>query len=675
MSHEDMEKRNMASSVDTHFSAMPRASWTDFTVNKSVKEGMHASGWVYVAVSKIAAAVASAPLVVFNKDGQVEWNHPITKLLDKPHPELSRIELTKLLVAWLQLGGAGYFQKVKSSRGITKELWPVSPDRIAPVGSKSHSGLISGYEIYEAGQRKTSSDYTTDTVIRVCMQDPADPLRGLSPLRAAAKAVDLDVEQANWNKSLMQNRGNPDIAISVKGQLDDTQKKSILKSILSKFRGSKNAGMPLVFGQEASITKLGLNQQEMDFLNSRRWNRDEILGIFGVPPQLAGAQESSTYNNYAESKRIFWQDTILPLINLIVDALNNSLRSELQDGYYIGADLSNIEALRESQDAKIERADKLFQMGVPMKTINERLELGLQEYPGWEIPFGGKELLNDGVFQSTESRSSKKSQDTDVLTRREAFQKQYQLVTREAAKKNSEAEAERREAYASSVMAPLFEKILSTQLESLTADETALGSISKTDIVEKLVASASDDLTEIEALLAEAGRISAEAVVMPKRSDIQLRSDPFVYEQILTKIQEETLIATELAMINATSLVAVMKEVQQSREARETVQQLKERLSSNYTFSPARSLAIARTMTGTASSMGQEVAAREAGATFKIWDTSIFDSRDWHRARDGERVGIDERFSTQAGGSPRYPCDHETTAADRVNCRCSMSFE
>src|SRR5690554_6447492 len=181
------------------------------------------------------------------------------------------------------------------------------------------------------------------------MQDPADPLRGLSPLRAAAKAVDLDVEQANWNKSLMQNRGNPDIAISVKGNLDEQQKKSILKSIISKFRGSKNAGLPLVFGQEASITKLGLTQQEMDFLNSRKWNRDEILAIFGVPPQIAGSTDASSYNNVSESKRMFWQDTVIPCLNLIVDALNNCLRDELGEGYYIGADLSGVEALRESQ--------------------------------------------------------------------------------------------------------------------------------------------------------------------------------------------------------------------------------------------------------------------------------------------------------------------------------------
>src|SRR5690554_3389095 len=238
----------------------------------------------------------------------------------------------KLMAAWLQLGGSAYLQKVRTGSqnrsGDMKWLWPISPDRIAPVGSKSHQGLIENYEIYSNGSRKTSSEFTPESVIRICMQDPADPLRGLSPLRAAAKAVDLDVEQANWNKSLMQNRGNPDIAISVKGQLDDQQKKSILKSIISKFRGSKNAGLPLVFGQEASITKLGLTQVEMDFLNSRKWNRDEILGIFGVPPQIAGSVDSSSYNNVSEAKRMFWQDTVLPCLNLIVDEIGRALCRE-----------------------------------------------------------------------------------------------------------------------------------------------------------------------------------------------------------------------------------------------------------------------------------------------------------------------------------------------------------
>lgn len=678
---DDIQKRNMASSTDTHFSMMPRAKWTDFSVLKSVKEGMHASGWVYIAVSKISGAVSSVPFVVYNKDGVAEWGHPISKLLDRPHPELSSSEIKRLLAAWLLLGGSGYLKKVKSGSNVTRELWPISPDRIAPIGSKSYQGLIENYEIYVNGSRKISSEFTPESVIRVCKLDPADPLRGLGDLRAAAKAVDLDLAQADWNKSLMQNRGSPDYAISFKGQLDEQQKKSILKSIKAKFRGIRNAGLPMVFGQEATITKLGLTQQEMDFLNSRKWNRDEILAIFGVPSQIAGSTDASSYNNVSEAKRIFWQDTVIPLLNLIIDALNNSLRDELGDGYYIGADLSGVEALRESQDSKIERANKLWEMGVPMSVINERLEMGLKEYPGWDVPFGGSKILYQGGEAPQESRSSKKPVITpEIERRREEFQGNWQLsavALRGADPEQVAQEEERRESFASEKVAPLWDKLFANQLSELIKDDSALSQISSAEIQETLQNLSESRVSDFEKVLAAGGVEAAEQIVISKRSDnsMQLRNESFVFEQILTAIQEEALIAAELALINATTTALILREVQASRENRETVQQLKDRLSKNHAFGPQRSLAIARTLTGTASSMGQEVAAREAGASFKIWQTSALESRDGHKNRSGERVGIDERFSSQLGGSPRYPCDQQTTAADRVNCRCSMIFE
>lgn len=384
----DMEIRSGA--VSNIFS-MGKAVWNSWTVDKATKDGMQASGWVYLAVSKIAEATASVPLVVKDKDGKIVENHAVHKQLQTPSMEMSRTEWLELISSWLSLSGSAFCYKTPGARGQTAELSTISPDRLKPFGSESK--LISGYEFKnDGGVAAKSSKYTTDTIIRICKQDPSNPRMGMSPLMAAAKAVDLDVGQQEWNKSLLQNRGNPDIAIMMKSDVDEKQKTSILKSIIRKFRGKRNAGLPLVLGGEAQVTRLGLTQQEMDFLESRKWNRDEILAIFGVPAQLAGAQESSTYNNYVEARRVFWTNTVVPHLNRICEALNSGLAKELGPGFTVVPDLSNVSALSELVAEKADTAEKLSKAGVPMSVISKRLNLGIEEYDGWDKPYSSSNL-------------------------------------------------------------------------------------------------------------------------------------------------------------------------------------------------------------------------------------------------------------------------------------------
>jgi HK97 family phage portal protein len=667
----DFEKRNMAI-AQSHLAQMERARWTDWTLQKTVKEGVRASGWVFLANKLIGDAVSSAPLVVYNADGKIEWEHPVTMLLQNPHPEFSRADVFRLLASWLNLTGTGYFKKVAGLRGQTKQLWPISPDRLAPLQSKEAAYLIDGYEVEIKGERKLSVEYTPENVIRFCTPDPADPLRGLSPLLAASRAVDLDVGQQDWNKALLQNRGNPDIAITMKGDVNEQQKKSILRSIMSKFRGRRNAGMPLVLGGEAQVTRLGLSQQEMDFLASRKWNRDEILSIYGVPPQLAGAQESSTYNNFNEAKRVFWINTIIPLLSLLCDALNRSLSDELAEGYYIGPDLSDVEALSETQDAKLERAEKLFKMGVPMKTINERLELGLQEFEAWDKPWGGQKAAG---LSSNESLSANRTDDVDGLATRKKSNgptpNGWQLKPFEVRASEQEKEEERREKLANGAMLTTLSQMLEAQ--KLVALEAVEAELPAEELVGLMAEVSAEFRDELEAHAVEAGVQAAENIVIERRG-LNLRADTEIMDIVASKITQERLVWNELALIDQITGERIANELIAGLEAGESIQQIQDRLSKGSDFSPVRALRISRTLVGSASSIGQLAEAEDVGCTTKTWITSAAHSRDGHKNRNGETVAIDAQFSMQYGGRPRWPLDQDTTAADRINCRCGLDF-
>jgi HK97 family phage portal protein len=379
----EFQKRSMASS-DAYFVNAKQPSWTDWRVDTAVREGYKINPWVYRAIQLISQNGSSVPWVLYNAEMNPQWNHPISKMLARPNPYFSRQRTMELLISWLELSGNAYLKKVKVNNR-TVEIWPISPDRIAPIPSRDPARFIDGYQVIEDGGREWANpDYNQETVIHLKLTDPSNPYEGISPLMAAAKSVDLDNSQLDWNTSTMQNRGVVDGVFTFKRPIDGNQAEGIMRRIMDKFGGKKNARKPLVIGDDASYTRLSLNAIELDFLNSRKHNREEILSVFGVPPQLIGIQDSSTYNNYAISMRIFWETTVMPLLDMVRDTLNHAMYDEIPEGYSIGYDISEIAALRNNEEEKANIAKTYYEIGVPVSITNEKLALGLPEYEGWD---------------------------------------------------------------------------------------------------------------------------------------------------------------------------------------------------------------------------------------------------------------------------------------------------
>lgn len=145
-------------------------------------------------------------------------------------------------------------------------------------------------------------------------------------------------------------------------------------------------------------------------------------------------------------------------------------------------------------------------------------------------------------------------------------------------------------------------------------------------------------------------------------------------DDILTSI--EIIIKRDLDFVFDTTTYFLTKRVSEMINEGATIQEVKEKINESGIFSPSRALTIARTTAGTAMSYGQLEAGIEAGATHKVWHDSGFEVREEHQERDGETVAIDKRFSSKFGGpGPMYPGDPDVPIADRINCRCYMSFE
>jgi len=374
-----------------------KPAWTDWSISRAIREGYNASVWVYACVEKIAEAACSVPWHVQKRIDEDEWGrdegHPLEHLLDNPVqalPLLSGRTLFQILTQHLYLGGNGLWHVVLSG-GYPVELWPLLPDRIKPVPTKD--GLIDHYEYTIEGQPQP---IPPENIAHFLFPDPANMYWGISKMKAAAKIVDTDLEAINWNKSAMQNRAISDGVFTFKGVMTKEQWEEAREQVRLQHQGADNARTPWVLGADAAWQQMSMSPAEMDFINSRKFNMYEIHAVFGVDPLLTGAPDHSGRANKTEAKREFWQDTIIPYLDKLQDGINNTIVLPFDPGRRKGKkpqlrvvyDVANVEALQESFHLKTQSAERLYRMGVPFNNINRRLEMGFDEIPGGDRPYG-----------------------------------------------------------------------------------------------------------------------------------------------------------------------------------------------------------------------------------------------------------------------------------------------
>jgi HK97 family phage portal protein len=327
--------------------------WTPKNYAALARAGYERNVIAYRCIRLVAEAAAAAPLKVID-GGAVMAEHPLIRLLDNPNPEQSGPVLLETLYGHLQCAGNAYLEAVTLD-GAVRELYALRPDRMkALIGA---SGWAEGFE-YSVDGRKTVFRDGPDgfrPVLQLKLFHPTNDHYGLSPLEAAATAVDFHNAALAWNKALLDNAARPSGALVYKGpegaeSLTAEQFERLKAELSSAYSGYANAGRPLVLDGGLDWRSMSLTPSDMDFVEAKNGAAREIALAFGVPPMLLGIPGDNTYANYREANLAFWKQTVLPLAKKTATALTAWL-SEKFDGARIECDAGAIEALSADRDA------------------------------------------------------------------------------------------------------------------------------------------------------------------------------------------------------------------------------------------------------------------------------------------------------------------------------------
>jgi HK97 family phage portal protein len=342
----------VAKVIAFHTAGQPQ--WTPKNYAALAREGFAGNVIGYRCVRMVAEAVSSVPLLL-HVDRQEQSEHPLRALLDRPNPMQTGREWIETLVSQLLVAGNAYAEMVTVD-GALRELHALRPDRIKVVPGRE--GWPEGFEYSVGGQ---SARLPRESVIHFKLFNPLDDHYGLSPLEAAARAIDTHNAASAWNKAMLDNAARPSGALVFAGTdntLTTEQFERLKAELTSTYQGAANAGRPMILEGGLDWKEMGFSPKEMEFIEAKNIAAREVSLAFGVPPMLLGIPGDNTYSNYAEANRGFWRQTVVPLTCRLADALAAGLSRHAQEALSLKPDLDQVEALAPDRDALWKRVNE-----------------------------------------------------------------------------------------------------------------------------------------------------------------------------------------------------------------------------------------------------------------------------------------------------------------------------
>ncbi len=274
---------------------------------------------VYSCVRILAEAIAGLPLHVYEiREGGSKAKaiqHPLYAILhDEPNPEMSSFVFRETLMTHLLLWGNAYAQVIRDGRGQVIALYPLMPNRIT-VNRDDKGHLY--YEYTKQGDEAVKQD---TQVIRLQPQDilhiPGlgfDGLIGYSPIAMAKNAIGMAMACEEYGAKFFANGANPGGVLEHPGTIKDVTK--VRDSWQSQFGGSSNSHRIAILEEGLSYKPISISPSDSQFLETRKFQINEIARIFRVPPHMLADLEKSSFSNIEQQSLEFVKFTMAPFLS------------------------------------------------------------------------------------------------------------------------------------------------------------------------------------------------------------------------------------------------------------------------------------------------------------------------------------------------------------------------
>ena len=292
------------------------------------------SPWVNVVIDKRAKAVARLPVEVWDVNGDVETldtRSQYAQLIANPCLEVGGLPYLPPYSFWhwvqttIDVYGEAYLA-IARDNGVPVGLMPMHPSRVA-IRRNPKDGTYDYYFQAGSGINTELVHFPQADVVPFKLYNPNKLERGLSKMEAVRQTIfDEDASRRSQN-AMWKNGARPNLVLTTPNRLSDTGAKRLKQAMEDAHAGSSNAGQTLVLEDGVEAKAFQVTAVDLQMIESRKMNREEIAAVYDVAPTLIGILEHATFSNITEQMRGFYRDTMAPVIEYIQSVMNTYVGS------------------------------------------------------------------------------------------------------------------------------------------------------------------------------------------------------------------------------------------------------------------------------------------------------------------------------------------------------------
>ena len=273
---------------------------------------------VYSCVRILSEAIAGLPVHLYRYDGsggkEKATTHPLYFLLhDEPNPEMTSFVFRETLMTHLLLWGNAYAQIIRNGKGEVVALYPLMPNRMTVDRDAD------GHLYYEYQTSQDEAHTMDGSRVRLLPSDVLhipglgfDGLMGYSPIAMAKNAIGMAIACEEYGAKFFANGATPGGILEHPGVVKDPER--VRESWNSAFGGSANANKVAVLEEGMKYTPISISPEQAQFLETRKFQINEIARIFRIPPHMIGDLEKSSFSNIEQQSLEFVKYTLDPWV-------------------------------------------------------------------------------------------------------------------------------------------------------------------------------------------------------------------------------------------------------------------------------------------------------------------------------------------------------------------------
>lgn len=380
-----------------------KPTWQLVDFQSYAADGFERNALIYAAIMYKARQVTAARLRAYQGDRDApdfaQDNHPLARLASRPNPHQSQVEFAQQTTVYLNVSGNLFIMLDRPRMGaVPTALYALRPDRVRIIPA---NGGIEGYIYVPEGKSVHAAfPILPQDMMHIKLPNPLDPYEGmgygLSPLAPLARSGDVDNQITKFLKLLFEKGMMFAGTLNINDPIDDNTEARLKERWRQMYGGVDNWTEIAILDKGTTYNRITPTFEEMGFEIIDNRNESRILAPLGVPPILIGTKfglDRSTFSNFAEARRVVWEDTLIPEHRLYTAEYDYFLTSK--DGGFLAYDYSDVPALRQDVPALISAAREAWEMGVPADQAFAMVGLDNVSVPG-----GDRTYISTGVALS-----------------------------------------------------------------------------------------------------------------------------------------------------------------------------------------------------------------------------------------------------------------------------------